>query len=174
MINSAVREQVNTLSYQITELRSEIQNLTTENIALRLEIQKIGSNLKSDKSSEPKTFVELNSNELSAKTSYAETVVKNSQKTVIVQPKDRTQSVSKTKSDVLNAVDPLNSSLNIGKVKTLKDGGLLVGCENTKTFKQIAKGKFSEQYEIREVRSIRPSIRIVGFSDDIEEDNTVT
>ena len=51
---------------------------------------------------------------------------------------------------------------------------MVVGSENTKTFKQIAKGKFSEQYEIREVRSIRPSIRIVGFSDDIEEDNIVT
>ena len=65
----------------------------------------------------------------------------------------------------------LNTFLDIGRVKPLKDGGLLVGCDDTKTFRQIAKGKFAQDYEIREVRSLRATIKMAGFSDDIDEES---
>jgi hypothetical protein len=46
-----------------------------------------------------------------------------------VLPKDRNQTVNKTKADIINRVDPINTSVNIGK--NLRDGGLLLGCDNT-------------------------------------------
>lgn len=165
-------EHIGALTLRVTELESKISDLTSENIILKSEFEKLNLTLKSGKNSDIQISKGVNKDELNAKLSYAESLVKKSQKTVIVQPKDKTQSVSKTKSDVLNAIDPLNSSLDIiGRVKPLKDGGLLLGCENTKSFKQIAKGKFADDYEIREVKSIRPTIRITGFSDDIDEEN---
>jgi hypothetical protein len=72
---------------------------------------------------------DLSQEDIETKASYAKAVAKNSQKTIIVLPKDRNQTVNKTKADIINRVDPINTSVNIGK--NLRDGGLLLGCDNT-------------------------------------------
>jgi hypothetical protein len=59
--------------------------------------------------------------------------------------------------------------VNIGKAKNLKDGRLPLKCENYSNFKQIAKNKLSQLYEVREVNSLRPKIRISDVSDNIRE-----
>jgi flagellar biosynthesis/type III secretory pathway chaperone len=79
--------------------------------------------------------------DIETKASYAKVVAKNSQKTIIVLPKERNQTVNKTKADIINRVDPINTSVNIGKVKNLRDGGLLLGCDNTDELKQIVQEK---------------------------------
>jgi hypothetical protein len=58
---------------------------------------------------------------------------------------DRNQTVSKTKADIINRVDSTNTSVTIGKVKNLRDGGFLLGCDNTDELKQIVKEKLSDQ-----------------------------
>jgi hypothetical protein len=65
----------------------------------------------------------------------------------------------------MKIIDPLEG-VNIGKAKNLKDGRLPLKCENYSNFKQIAKNKLSQLYEVREVNSLRPKIRI---SDNIRE-----
>ncbi|KAJ3647190.1 hypothetical protein Zmor_024722 [Zophobas morio] len=109
--------------------------------------------------------------EMHAKTSYAQTLIKNSQKTIIVKPKgenQKNQSIAKTKSDVLKNVDPL-TDINIGKVKNLKDGGVLLQCDSSSNFKQSAMNNLSDQYDIREVKTIGPRIRITGIPDYIKK-----
>ncbi|KAJ3640266.1 hypothetical protein Zmor_003575 [Zophobas morio] len=113
--------------------------------------------------------------EMHAKTSYAQTLIKNSQKTIIVKPKgenQKNQSIAKTKSDVLKNVDPL-TDINIGKVKNLKDGGVLLQCDSSSNFKQSAMNNLSDQYDIREVKTIGPRIRITGIPDYIKKEDIV-
>jgi hypothetical protein len=74
--------------------------------------------------SEQKLPTYLSQEDIETKASYAKAIVKNSQKTIIVLP-DRNQTVTKTKADIINRVDPANTSVTIGKVKNLRDGGLL-------------------------------------------------
>ena len=85
--------------------------------------------------------------DLHAKVSYGETVAKNAQKSVIVKPKDKNQTTNKTKSDILSSFDPVESSVNIGKVKNLKGGAVLLGCQDPKKFEQLIKNKLSSAYE---------------------------
>ncbi|KAJ3660083.1 hypothetical protein Zmor_005015 [Zophobas morio] len=111
--------------------------------------------------------------EMHAKSSYAQTLIKNSQKTIIVKPKgenQKNQSIAKTKSDVLKNVDPL-TDINIGKVKNLKDGGVLLQCDSSSNFKQSAMNNLSDQYDIREVKTIGPRVRITGIPDYIKEED---
>jgi hypothetical protein len=101
---------------------------------------------------------------LDAKASYAAAVRKNSQNMVIIKPKNKDQLVTKTKKDIITNIDPTSSSLNVGKVKSLKDGSLLLGCENSTQFKEIVKEKLSTDYEIHDVNAFHPRIRVSGFS----------
>jgi hypothetical protein len=41
------------------------------------------------------------------------------------------QSTSKTKSDLLNEFDPIDPAVNIGKIKNLRDGSVLLKCANS-------------------------------------------
>jgi hypothetical protein len=91
-----------------------------------------------------------------------------------VLPKDRNQTVNKTKADIINRVDPINTSVNIGKVKNLRDGGLLLGCDNTDELKQIVKEKLSDSYEVREILSVRARIRVSGISERLSEVTLLT
>jgi hypothetical protein len=46
-----------------------------------------------------------------------------SQKIVKKRPKSKSQSTAKTKADLMNNADPVETLAKIGKVKNLKDGG---------------------------------------------------
>ena len=161
MIDTIVAKHIKPLIDAISELKMTIQDLSTENLNLRNEIGKLNNILPCEQTN----FADIDAQ--NAKTSYRNVVTKNSQKTIIVKPKDDKQSTNKTKFDVMKSVDPLKD-VNIGKVKNLKDGGLLLKCDNSFNFKQIAQDKLSASYEIREVKSVGPRIRIAGIPDYIE------
>jgi hypothetical protein len=64
----------------------------------------------------------------------------------------------------MNNADQVETLAKIGKVKNLKDGGILLGFDNDSNLEQEVKGRLSENYEILEVKPYRPRIRISGLS----------
>lgn len=98
-----------------------------------------------------------------SKPSYSSVICNSSQPAVIVKPKTA-QENKQTKSDILHNVNPVDTDININKIKHIKDGGLLVSCqtsEETAKFKQIAQEKLSNHYDIRELKGLHPRLRIV-------------
>ena len=79
-------------------MQSEIRSFTNINTQFRTEITKL---TKTPQSSEQT----LTATDLHDKLSSAETVAKNVQKSVIVKPKDKNLTRSKTKSDILSSFD---------------------------------------------------------------------
>ncbi|KAJ3640508.1 hypothetical protein Zmor_003801 [Zophobas morio] len=149
-------------------MESRLQNLTTENSLLRGEIEKLNKLCQSRPTSE----CNLTPTDVSTKASYADAIAKNSQQTVIVKPKDKEQPINKTKSDILSKINPVESSLNIGKVKNLKEGSVLLGCDDVSKFKQLSEtNKLYNDYDIKVVKTLRPRIRIAGISDSVDENN---
>jgi hypothetical protein len=67
----------------------------------------------------------------------------------------------------MNNADQLETLAKIGKVKNLKDGGILLGFDNDSNLEQEVKGRLSANYEIHEVKPYRPRIRISGLSQNI-------
>ena len=107
---------------------------------------------------------------LSNNSSYASKVAVD--KKIIVKPKNSVQSVLKTRSDVLNNCNILGEEIGITKVKSVSSGGLIISCKNEndgKKLKQIASVNLAENYDISEVNSFHPKIRIVGVTGDISE-----
>lgn len=102
-------------------------------------------------------------------TSYAESVA--TQQKVIVKPKNTEQQNSRTKSDLLLAIDPLKEDVKINSVKHIRDGGLLVGCSKsdsaTKLVNAVEK-KLSSEYDIHVVKTTSPQLRVVGMSEELD------
>ncbi|CAH1962825.1 unnamed protein product [Acanthoscelides obtectus] len=76
-------------------------------------------------------------------------------KSAIIQPKDTTQAVQTTKSDLLQYVDPVSENLNISGVKNTRNGGMLVGCssdDDSRRLRQIAVEKLADKYEIKGIQ----------------------
>ncbi|VEN45057.1 unnamed protein product [Callosobruchus maculatus] len=98
---------------------------------------------------------------------YSDVLRNKTQPAVVIRPKNANQSVVQTRSDILKSVDPVEANLHLGKVRDIKDGGLLVGCkskaDNLKLL-SIAKQKLGNSYDIKEVTGINPRIRLVGMS----------
>ena len=106
------------------------------------------------------------------KPSYSSVICNSSHPAVIVKPKSA-QENKQTKSDILRNFNPINSDINISKIKHIKDGGLLVSCqttEETQKFKQIAQEKLSNQYDVRKLKGLHPRLRIVGLTDKLDQD----
>lgn len=105
--------------------------------------------------------------------SYASVVRNTTTPAVLVVPKDQSQSGTKTKSALLENIDPLELDVHLSQVKDVKNGGVLVGCRNSEEnekFKRIVTEKLSKDYEIRQLRGINPRIRVVGISDKLTGD----
>jgi hypothetical protein len=167
LIKATLDEQIIPLTAHISELQILIQNSAAENSLLRSEFSKLNSNFQVLKSNEVKTVNEIICNDQQVKIFYAECVSKNSQKTIIVRPKNKSQSTAKTKADLMNNADLVETLAKIGKVKNPKDEGILLGCDNNSNLEQEVKGRLSKNYEIHEVKPYRPRIRISGLSQNI-------
>lgn len=139
-----VRELVETkLSDALASFREEIR-LVKKDINKISESEPIPSNLK-----------------------YSEVLKDRSQPAVIVHPKDGTQSHIKTKADILCNINPLNSPMQLTKVKTVKDGGVLISCRNkddNEKLKSIVQQKMSDAYHVKEVGGVLRRMRIVGMT----------
>ncbi|KAJ3641888.1 hypothetical protein Zmor_028358 [Zophobas morio] len=167
LVREIVNSELRPLTSKIDSMDSVIRDLVTQNSFLRDEISKLTKISQQQSQISPNN---ITPSDINVKATYAATIAKNSQQTIIVKPKDKTQSVHKTKSDIMAKIDPVDSSVLIGKVKNLKEGGVLLGCDDVGRFKQLAKSKkLSSDYDIRDIKTLRPRIRIAGMSDWIDE-----
>ena len=172
LVQEIVHTELKPLSDKIDTMDSVIRNLVIENSLLRDEISKLTKNFQQQPLIPPNN---VTPSDVNAKATYAAMIAKNAQQTIIVKPKDKTQSVHKTKSDIMSKIDPVDSLMLIGKVKSLREGGVLLGCDDIKRFKQLAKSnKLSSDYDIRDIKTLRPRIRIVGISDCVDEGSVIT
>lgn len=102
-------------------------------------------------------------------TSYASVLQNKSHAGVIVKPKSKQENVV-TKTELRAKVDPVVNNLQIAKIKNVKDGAVLISCrrnEDNSKLKQLVEESLAETYEIKEVRGVRPRIRIGGITEDL-------
>ncbi|CAH0555135.1 unnamed protein product [Brassicogethes aeneus] len=101
---------------------------------------------------------------------YAEKLRK--QSSIIIKPNDESQLNSVTKMDIMKKINPLVNSIKINSVKNIKNGGLIVGCndvEEANKFKELA-DKELKDYKIKDANKIQPRVRIVGLSEKLNEE----
>lgn len=106
--------------------------------------------------------------------SYAQKVKNSSETCVIIKPKNAKQPILQTKAEVLQSIQPLATKIEISKVKTVSNGGLVIDCSditNSDKLLNIAGDKLSQNYDIKKPSSILPRVRIVGFDQSIEKDD---
>lgn len=106
------------------------------------------------------------------KLNYAQIARNKAQPGVIIKPKDNKQECSKTKSDVVKEICPADSNIQLSKLRTVKEGGLLLGCKDindNRKLKEMVQQRMSNSYDVMEVRGVNPRIRIVGISRKLEE-----
>nr|CAI5858938.1 unnamed protein product [Callosobruchus analis] len=83
------------------------------------------------------------------------------------------QGTTKTKTDILQNVNPVTDDIQISKIKHVKDGGILIGCktaEDNLKLKSMVQEKLVEAYDVREVGGVNPRIRIVGMTREYSSD----
>lgn len=143
-----------------TRISEALSPLTNEFNALKLEIAKATT-----VESKPATH------QLSR---YADVLKDKSQSAVIIYPKDSNQPLNITKSDILSNINPTVENLQISKVKSVKDGGILIGCkteaDNVK-LKEMVQQKMDNFYEVKNVAGFRPRLRVVGMTENFSSDD---
>ncbi|KAK9879967.1 hypothetical protein WA026_016661 [Henosepilachna vigintioctopunctata] len=102
---------------------------------------------------------------------YSDVLKDKSQPAVIIRPRKNDQPLVQTKSDILRHLNPTSENLQLTKVKTVKDGGLLIACHDNSKVKQIIEGELADTYEIKEVSGIHPRLRVVGMAENLSENN---
>lgn len=105
------------------------------------------------------------------KPSYAQ--ISRTMQKIVVKPKDTKQVNSRTKYDLMHAVNPVNSDILIENVKHTRDGGVVLECSEPvalNKLKAIADKELSDKYDIHLLKSSHPHIRIVGMSECYDED----
>lgn len=109
-----------------------------------------------------------------SKASYSSVAKK--QPSFVIKPKNK-QDVTTTKSDMIRNINPVESNLNITKIKGVRDGGLVVSCENSDEclkFKQLVNDKLNDNYTVKEVPALNPRFKIVGISENLNDETLVT
>ncbi|KAJ3652607.1 hypothetical protein Zmor_018558 [Zophobas morio] len=148
---------------EIQLLRAEVNDLKERNLDLVKSCQTV-------KTSESNTDRCKDSNHIPT---YANKVSSQPSK-VIIRPKKPDQSLSQTKSDVVKNVNLVDENIIINTVKPVSSGGILVECSNQSCgdkLKQLASASLSNTYEVKLVRTFRPSVRIVGMSKDVTKES---
>nr|CAI5822850.1 unnamed protein product [Callosobruchus analis] len=147
--------------------KDEIKQLIDEKVENAIvAIKEQISAMSSDFSSK---LMKLVSNQESEKPTmrYADIVKSKAEPALIIQPKNTNQQVKQTKTDILKHVQP-NQDVQLAKVKTARDGGLIIGCrtkEDTLKLKKMIQEKMAGSYEVRDVTGVYPRIRVVGMSE---------
>jgi hypothetical protein len=162
IFGASMRNHFNSLNGQLADLRKE-------NSLLRTEIQKL-----TDKLSQ-KELLQNKSQDLplSNVLSYADTIKRCA--SVVVMPKESSQAVSKTKSDIINKIDPSKSNVDISGVRSTKNGGLILKCHDPSEFKKFAlDNKLVDSYEIKDLKTISPRLRISGVSSDLGKEHIIS
>jgi hypothetical protein len=147
---------VASMKNHFNSLNGQLAGLRKENSLLRTEIQKLTDKLSQNELPQNKSQDLPLSNVLS----YADTIKRCA--SVVVMPKESSQAVSKTKSDITNEIDPSDSNVGISGVRSTKNGGLILKCHDPSEFKNSAlDNKLVDSYEIKDLKTISP--RFQGF-----------
>lgn len=104
---------------------------------------------------------------------FADKVREGPQPKIVVRPKNPNQEYLRTKSDILQNINPVDSNIKINKVKHIKNGGILLNCNNAQEankFKKLAEEKLATSYDIHELKSVHPVIRIVGMTEQLSNE----
>lgn len=106
-------------------------------------------------------------------TTFSEAVRNNNKPKIIIKPKNQRQQNASTKADILRTINPVDLQIQLNKVKHISNGGILLGCNNkddVNKFKQLADEKLSDKYDIREVKNPQPRIKLVGVTENYDEE----
>lgn len=108
---------------------------------------------------------------------YADVLKNKAMPAVIIKPKNQEQNNSQTKTDILQNINPADTNIQITKIKNIRNGGVLIGCnskDENNRFKKMAEEKLnSNEYEVTEVRGINPRIRVVGMTEKFTEEELI-
>ncbi|KAJ3660248.1 hypothetical protein Zmor_004704 [Zophobas morio] len=106
--------------------------------------------------------------ESSTKNDSYSNVVSKSKSTVILQPKD-------TKELTLSQVDPVKLNLDVACVKPGRNGSIIISCNDTADSNKIKNlvGKKLTDYNVKNLPSLKPRIRISGIDKDIPDEEVV-
>ncbi|CAH1101249.1 unnamed protein product [Psylliodes chrysocephalus] len=86
------------------------------------------------------------------------------------------QATSVTKTAMIQNINPVSSNINITKVVNVRDGGIMVRCENSDEcikFKNLSDEKLANDYTIKEVPVLNPRFKIVGISENLSENDLI-
>lgn len=145
-------------------LRGEIEELKSENRQLRETVNKFHELMK-------QVYPQSSVNYSKESPSFADIAA--GTQSVVVRPKKSDQSVSKTKLDILKNVDPIASGVTVNRVKAIRDGGVVIRSKQSEEFKRIASEKLSGNYEIHQLKTPSPSVRVVGISEYVDKELVV-
>ncbi|KAJ3650081.1 hypothetical protein Zmor_021789 [Zophobas morio] len=112
------------------------------------------------------------------KTLYAAVANNSKVASVMLLPKNQDQNILVTKTDVLQAVDPVTAGVTFSDTKSGKNGSLIIKCINQEDATKIsntATDKLSENYVVKELPKLKPRVRIVGFTfEDLYKNGTLS
>ena len=151
------------VSESFNKLNQQVADLKHENFLLREEIRTVIQQYPNRDAQIPKEPA----------VSYAATLKSTS--ALVVKPKNAAQTTTQTKSDLITTFNPENTDeLGIARVKSIRNGGVLLNCRNPDELKKLVQNKkLDEKYDIHDVKTPLPRIRISGISDDIAEEMIV-
>lgn len=175
MCRSAGNSIITLFEKKMNKFSADFRTLFDEKMSSALsDITVKFSELKSNFDSEIQNrFTSVQSAPITSVTSFAQAVSSSNTKKIIVRPKKTSQSVSATKSEILKQVDPDLNNIEINKIKTLKSGGILVGCPSSTSslkFEQLLSEKLPDKYDVHQIKSTHPRVRIVGLSEQLSDD----
>lgn len=159
MISSMKEDITKTVTEELREVKSQIQedmSNTTENNKIVNAIPSYSTSAMETK----KNPVHLYSTALK------------SQSAIIIKPKNGPQKNYKTKSDILNNINPIESKINVCSVKHIKNGGIVLGCNDETDIakvKSLVEDKLLDKYEVEDIKGISPRVRVVGLSCKLDE-----
>lgn len=145
---------------EFTLLRGEIEELKSENKKLRETVEKFHELMRQVN---PQSLI-------SSKEAPSFAEIAAGTQSVVVRPKKPDQSVSQTKLDILKNVDPIASGVTVNQVKAIRDGGVVIRSKQSEEFRRIASEKLSGNYEVHQLKTLSPSVRVVGIPEYVDKE----
>ena len=139
---------------------------------LNIDRQTPSKRMRTDSNSES-NFVDVFSKNRS---SYAQIVKKKRQPTVIVKVKTDNQEHHVTHKDIKESVgDPIEAKVK--NLKNISNGGMVISCDTNEAAENLKKSIESshcDKYEVSVQQPMYPRVKIIGFSDDYDDDNFIS
>lgn len=91
---------------------------------------------------------------------------------VIIKPKASNLSNSEIRADILKKINPVDSNIGIGEVRNLGGAGILISCNDAADRNKLVKladERLASEYNVHELKSVQPKVRIVGMAQSLEE-----